>query len=152
MTNTVNKATLDLIKAFEGKKLTAYLDPIKIWTIGYGHTTAAGPPAVVPGMTITSDEAAAILAVDVGKFSAGVAKYVKVPVNDNQFGAMVSFAYNVGVGAFSRSTLLKKVNAGDFVGASAEFMKWTKAGGVVLKGLIRRREAERALFLSKTAG
>jgi len=137
---------IELIKEFEGLRLKAYLCPAKVWTIGYGHTTAAGPPIVQPGMSITSKQAEEILRSDLGKYEAGVLKLVKVPLTQGQFDALVSFAYNCGRGALGRSTLLKRVNAGRFDAVPAELMKWTKAGGRELAGLVRRRRAEAALW------
>jgi lysozyme len=137
---------VDLIKEFEGLRLKAYLCPARVWTIGYGHTTAAGPPIVQPGMTITKAQAEEILRSDLGKYEAGVLNLVKVSLTQSQFDALVSFAYNCGVGALARSTLLKRVNAGRFDAVPAELMKWTKAGGRELAGLVRRRRAEAALW------
>lgn len=137
---------IHLIKTFEGLRLMAYLCPANVWTIGYGHTTSAGPPVVQPGMTITKVEAEEILRSDLIKYEAGVLKLVKVPLTQGQFDALVSFAYNCGVGALAKSTLLKRVNAGRFGDVPAELMKWTKAGGRELAGLVRRRRAEAALW------
>jgi lysozyme len=146
----INKETLELIKDFEGLELKAYKDAVGVWTIGYGHTAAAGNPKPVSGMVITAKQAEDLLLKDMVKYENAVKKYVKVPLNDNQYGALVSFTYNLGEGNFSKSTLLKKVNAKDFAGAANEFAKWNKAGGKVLNGLTRRRAAEAALF--KKAG
>lgn len=148
----INQETLDHIKSSEGLRLKAYPDPGTggdPWTIGYGHTSRAGPPDVVRGMTITAAQAEDILRADIEKFSLGVEALIKVPVNENQFGALVSFAFNVGVGAFRSSTLLRKLNAGDYAGAANEFLKWTKADGKTLPGLVIRRKGERSLFLKK---
>ena len=109
----------------------------------------AGPPSVKRGMVITNQEAEAILRADVEKFAAKVAAVITVPVTENQFGAVVSFAFNVGIGNLRASTLLKKLNAKDYAGAANEFLKWTKAAGKVLPGLVTRRQEERALFLKK---
>ena len=147
MNNVINKATVDLVKSFEGLRTKAYQDSVKVWTIGYGHTAMSGPPSPQAGMVITEAEAEAILKSDLTKFATGVAILVKEPLTDNEFGAVVSFAFNVGLGNLKTSTLLKKLNAGDKVGASNEFAKWNKAGGKVLAGLTRRRAAEKALFL-----
>jgi lysozyme len=144
--NKINKETLNLIKEFEGLELKAYKDDVGVWTIGYGHTADAGDPKPVSGMVITAKQAEDLLLKDLKKYEADVQRYVKVPLNDNQYGALVSFDYNLGPGNFSKSTLLKKVNAKDFEGAANEFKKWNKAGGKVLKGLTRRRAAEKALF------
>lgn len=143
----LNKESLDLIKSFEGLELKAYKDSVGVLTIGYGHTSMAGDPVVKLGMTLTEKEATDLLSSDLLKYEAMVKRNVKVPLNPNQYGALVSFTYNLGEGNLKSSTLLKKVNAGDFTGASKEFQKWNKAGGKVLKGLTRRREAERVLFV-----
>jgi GH24 family phage-related lysozyme (muramidase) len=145
----INSAGLEIIKHFEGLELRAYQDPVGIWTIGYGHTAAAGPPTVTAGQTITEAEAEAILRRDLELFETGVRGLVKVPVNSNQFSALVSFSFNVGLGALETSTLLRKLNAGDYPGAANELPRWVKAGGQTLPGLVRRRDAERALFLSQ---
>lgn len=148
---TTNAAGRALIREFEGCHLTAYPDPAHGWsvpTIGVGHTSAAGPPKVTRGMTITADEADDILARDLGKFEAAVRSLVHVPLTDNQFAALVSFAFNLGPGNLSGSTLLRKLNRGDTAGAAAEFAKWNRAGGKVMRGLTRRRIAERDLFLT----
>lgn len=143
----LNKESINLIKSFEGIMLKAYRDSVGVLTIGYGHTTMAGPPAVIPGMIVTEVQATDLLASDLKKYCAMVDRNVKVELNPNQYGALVSFTYNLGEGSLKSSTLLKKVNVKDFVGASKEFAKWNHAGGQVLKGLTRRRMAEAALFL-----
>ena len=130
----------------EGLRLSAYRDAAGIWTIGYGHTAAAGPPVPVAGMTITAAEADAILGRDLARFEAAVTRLVTVALSQSEFDALVSFTFNVGEGALGRSTLLKKLNAGDRAGAAAEFGRWNKAGGRVLAGLTRRRAEERAMF------
>jgi len=142
----ISQRGIELIKEYEGLRLKAYLCPANVWTIGYGHTTSAGPPVVQPGMSITSKQAEEILRADLGKYEAGVLKLVKIPLTQGQFDALVSFAFNCGVGALARSTLLKRVNAGRFDAVPAELMKWTKAGGRELAGLVRRRRAEAALW------
>lgn len=140
---------LTIIKHFEGRELRAYQDSVGVWTIGYGHTSAAGPPRVTPGMTITEQQAEDILRQDLELFETGVRDLVKVAINQDQFAALVSFAFNVGLGALAESTLLRKLNSGDYQGAANEFPRWVKAGGQTLPGLVRRRDAERALFLSE---
>lgn len=130
----------------EGLRLSAYRDAAGVWTIGYGHTAAAGPPAPVSGMTITAPEADAILGRDLARFEAAVSRLVTVALAQGEFDALVSFTFNVGEGALARSTLLRKLNAGDRAGAAAEFGRWNKAGGRVLAGLTRRRAEERAMF------
>jgi len=137
---------LKLIKDFEGKRLQAYLCPAGVWTIGYGHTDAAGPPKVVPGMVITAREADEILSRDIRKYERAVNEAVTVYLSQNQFDALVSFCYNVGTGAFRKSTLVRKLNRGDYGSVPGELMKWNKAGGKELAGLTRRRRAEAALW------
>ena len=132
----------------EGLRLGAYRDAVGIWTIGYGHTAMAGPPAPAAGMTISNSEADAILARDLLRFETGVGRLVTVPLAQHEFDALVSFAFNVGEGALGRSTLLKRLNAGDRPAAAAQFGTWNKAGGRVLAGLTRRRAEERAMFSS----
>lgn len=144
----VSEEGLALIKEFEGLRLKAYKCPADVWTIGYGHTSAAGEPKVIPGMTITKEEAEEILKRDLVKYEKGVERLVKVQLKQGQFDALVGFAYNAGVGALEKSTLLRKVNAGKFDEVPAEFMKWTKAGGRELPGLVRRRRAEAKLWRS----
>ena len=142
----MSNAGIALIKEFEGCRLKAYRCPASVWTIGYGHTSAAGAPDVNPDSTITQDEAEEILRRDLQQYERGVEKMVKVEITQGQFDALVDFAYNAGVGALQKSTLLKKINAGDFDAAPTEFMKWTKGGGKELAGLVRRRRAEVKLW------
>lgn len=143
----VNQRTIDLIKHLEGCRLTAYRDVAGIWTIGFGTTAAAGlgiePRA---GMTITQEQADELLERAVDDFSASIAKLITVPVTLNEFGALVSLAYNIGVGAFSRSTVLRELNSGNKAAAGHAFHMWNKAGGHVVPGLVRRRELEHRLF------
>lgn len=137
----ISQAGLDLIKTFEGLRLNAYLCPANVWTIGYGTTNG-----VVPGMTITQDEAEGLLREDVEKFERDVLRLVTVPLEQHQFDALVSFTYNLGAGALGQSTLLRRLNAGEYSSAAAEFGKWVKAGNTTLPGLVRRRAAERKMF------
>jgi lysozyme len=139
---TSNKG-LDLIKRFEGLELKAYRCPAGIVTIGYGHTGAD----VKMGDVIIEQKATELLAKDLEIFENYVTKFLKVPVNQNQFDALVSFTYNVGAGNLKSSTLLRKLNTGDYKGASEEFKKWNKGGGKVLAGLTKRRNSEKELFL-----
>jgi lysozyme len=141
-----SEAGLKLVKSFEGLRLKAYRCPAGIWTIGYGHTTAAGPPEVREGMRITAADAEAILKRDLERFEAAVSAMVKVPLTQAQFDVLVSFAFNCGTAALRRSTLLKRVNQGAFDAVPVELMKWTKADGRELPGLVRRRRAEAALW------
>jgi len=146
---SVNKATLDLIKQFEGCKLTAYQDIVGIWTIGYG-TTAGADVGVKPayGMTITQERAEDLLRQGVEKFAATVDALITTSVNANEFGACVSLAYNIGPNAFAKSTVLRELNVGHKDKAAAAFRMWNQAGGEVIKGLVKRREAEIKLFLT----
>jgi lysozyme len=141
----INDAGLSLIESFEGDSLRAYPDPGtggEPWTIGYGHTAN-----VHPGMTITQDQAVAFLRNDVAVAEQAVVKLVQVVLNPNQFSALVSFEYNTGL--LAGSTLLRLINEKNFSGAADEFGKWVYAGGQIMGGLVRRRAAERALFLSE---
>lgn len=139
---------INLIKQFEGCRLTTYQDSVGVWTIGYGWTQPVDGKTVAKGMTITQQKADDLLKQGVVQFESGVNSLVKVQLNQNQFDALVDFAYNLGVNALKGSTLLKKLNTGDYAGAANEFTKWNKAGGKELAGLTRRREAEKSLFLS----
>lgn len=131
----------------EGNVLTAYRDSVGILTIGVGHTTAAGAPTVAPGMKITAAESDLILSRDLAKFETAVLAAVKVPISQNEFDALVSLAFNIGGGAFAKSTLVRKLNAGDKAGAAEQFLVWNKAGGKVINGLTKRRQSERLQFL-----
>jgi len=143
-----SEAGLALIQEFEGLRLTAYTCPAGILTIGYGHTSAAGLPTVTPKMKITKRVALDILRSDLGRFERGVNELLKVEVSGNQFDVLVSFSYNCGLGALKKSTLLKRVNAKRFDDVPAELMKWTRGGGKVLPGLVRRRRAECEMWRS----
>jgi len=138
-----------LVKKFEGCKLTAYRCPAGVCTIGYGHTSAAGNPAVNDGMKITQVQAEGILRTDLVKYETAVHDMIQQPLTQHQFDVLVDFCYNAGDGNLKSSTLLKKVNAGKFDDVPAELMKWTKGkipgkGTQVLPGLLRRRQAESA--------
>ncbi|MCU3050307.1 lysozyme [Enterobacter roggenkampii] len=137
-----------LIKQFEGCKLTAYQDSVGVWTIGYGWTQPVDGKPIRAGMTIKQETAERLLKTGLVSYESDVSRLVKVGVTQGQFDALVSFTYNLGSRSLSTSTLLRKLNAGDYAGAADEFLRWNKAGGKVLNGLTRRREAERALFLS----
>ena len=133
-----------LICSFEGLELKAYLDSANIWTIGYGTIIRNGVK-VKKGDTCTIEQAKAYMASDLKSFESAVNK-VKVPLNQNQYDALVSLAYNIGVNAFANSTLLKKLNAQDYKGAAAQFDVWNKVKGKVVQGLVNRRAKERKLF------
>ena len=146
----VSAAGRKAIAAHEGVRLKAYPDPAtggEPWTIGCGHTSAAGAPKVTKGMTITAEECDEILSRDLAVFERAVESAVKVQLNQNQFDALVSFTFNVGAGNLQESTLLRKLNAKDYRGAADQFGVWNKAAGKVMKGLTSRRADERALFL-----
>lgn len=137
-----------LIKQFEGCKLTAYQDSVGVWTIGYGWTQPVDGKPIRAGMTIKQETAERLLRTGLVSYESDVSRLVKVGLTQWQFDALVSFTYNLGARSLSTSTLLRKLNAGDYAGAADEFLRWNKAGGKVLNGLTRRREAERALYLS----
>lgn len=144
---SVNGATINLIKEFEGFSAEAYLDPVGICTIGYGTTERAGVGIVpVLGMAITKEEAEWYLEQVVKKFASQIAQHITQPINENEFGAYVSLAYNIGPNAFAKSSSLRHFNAGNKEKAAANILLWNKAGGKVLKGLVRRRAAEKVLF------
>lgn len=153
MSRSVNQATVNLVKSFEGLYLNAYKCPAGVWTIGYGHTGLKHQDGTVfPGRKITEAEANELLAYDLGVFAPGVEALLlarpREEINDNMFGALVSFAFNCGLGALKRSTLLQRVNSRDYGNAPVAFLAWNKAGGKVLRGLTRRRQSEANLFCS----
>jgi lysozyme len=163
----ISEQGLDLIKSFEGipdgdpstVNVDPYLDPVGIWTIGWGHAISAGG-AYLRGKSnrkaamdlypggITLEQAETLLRGDLLDTCRDVEAAVDIPLTDNQFAALVSFTFNLGAGNLAKSTLLKKLNAGDYASAAAEFAKWNKAGGKVLAGLVKRRAAEAELFES----
>jgi lysozyme len=139
-----NPEGIALIKSFEGCVLHVYPDPVtggEPYTAGYGHTGG-----LHPGDKITQAQADAWLAQDLTKFEAGVNDLCSVSLNTNQFSALVCFAYNVGMGALVKSTLMRLINAGDFTDAAEHFSSWVYAGGRIIPGLVRRRTAEAGLF------
>lgn len=141
----INEKGLALLKRFEGCRLVVYKDAVGLHTVGWGHMD----PALILGTKITQEEADSLLKEDLERFERGVYNVAAAPISSNEFSALVCFAYNVGLGAFANSTLLSKLNAGDKAGAAKEFLKWTRAGGTVLRGLVKRRQAEMELFLEK---
>ena len=147
MTRQISPHGLEKLKQWEGLKTKAYKDAGGVWTIGYGHTATAGDPKPKVGMVITAADAERILLKDLTQYEAAIENNVKVKLNDNQFAALVSFAFNVGIQAFKNSTLLKKLNQGNFDAVPTELMKWTKAGGKKLQGLVNRRRAEGYLWM-----
>lgn len=150
MARTVTAETIEHVKRWEGCRLQAYPDPGSRdgtpWTIGYGHTSDAHMQ-VYKGLSISQAQADAALEHDLNETAAAVDGLVKVSLNDNQFGALVSFTFNVGVGAFKGSTLLKKLNAGDYAAVPAQLARWNKNDGAVMPGLTNRRAAEAGLWV-----
>jgi lysozyme len=140
------KPGLDIIRHFEGLRLRAYLCPGNIWTIGYGHTRTA-----VKGRIITEAEANELLRSDLSDTEWAIKGLIPHTTLQHEFDALVSLAFNIGWGAFTRSTLLKKFRAGDIAGAAEEFDRWVFANKVRLNGLVARRAAEKALFLQKSS-
>ena len=144
----VNQRAIDLIKEFEGFRNTTYRDSAQVLTIGYGTTGRAGVGIdPYPGQTITKAEAEWYLQKAVEKFATIIRPAITAPINDNEFGAFVSLAYNIGPSAFKRSSALRHFNAGDKERAGKSILLWNRAGGKVLAGLVRRRNAEKSLFL-----
>lgn len=136
------------IELWEGTILTAYNDGTGVWTIGTGHTTAAGPPTVVPGMRITADQADAILTADLASVEIDVNRLVTATLNQNQFDALVSFHYNTG--ALGRSNVLRAINSNELSAVPADLNMWVMGGGRVMEGLVKRRRAEGVLFNTGT--
>ena len=132
---------IDLIKHFEGCELKAYICPANVWTIGYGHTKG-----VLDGDVITETQAHEMLVEELIEYENYINNAVTVSLNQNQFDAMVSWVYNLGSGNLNSSTLLKVLNSGDYAGVPEQIMRWNKAGGKVLAGLTKRRQAEADLF------
>ena len=135
---------LALIKKFEGCELKAYQCSAGVWTIGYGHTKD-----VVEGMEITQEQAEQMLVDELHEYESYINKYVTVALSQNQFDALVSWVYNLGPVNLTASTMLKVLNSGEYEDVPAQMKRWNKAGGKVLEGLIRRREAEACLFVGK---
>lgn len=149
MARKINSAGLKLVQKFEGLKLEAYLCPAGVWTIGYGHTRD-----VKKGSKITTEEANNLLALDLAECGEQIQKYVRVPLHDNQFAALASFVFNVGIGSLIASSLLRRLNNGDYDCVPTELSKWVKATNpktgkkVTLTGLVKRRAAEGQLWLN----
>lgn len=138
-------AGLTLIKSFEGLSLEKYRDAVGKWTIGYGHLIL--PNENFP-QALSKVEAEDLLRADLGTTERGIHRLVTVDLNQNQFDALVAFAFNVGLGNLQNSTLLRLLNQGQYQEAADQFPRWNKAGGKILAGLTRRRDAERALFMA----
>jgi lysozyme len=156
MPRAVPEAAVDLIRRAEGfhrllpdGRVGTYLCPANVWTVGWGQTTdAEGRPLTATSGPFTREECEALFGRDLARFAAGVGRLLRVPVTGNQFGALVSLAYNLGLRRLQASTLLRHVNAGRWDLAADEFPRWVMAGGRRLPGLVLRRAAERALFLA----
>lgn len=145
---SVSNKGVDLICEFEGKRLVAYDDGVGIWTIGFGTIKYPNGVRVKKGDTCTLEQAKEYMRHDLIEFEHTVNSSVKVPLNQNQFDALVSLAYNIGSSAFKSSTLVKKLNTGDYQGAADQFNVWINAGGKRIQGLVNRRDREKLLFLS----
>lgn len=143
----LSQSGIAALKMREGRRLTAYRDTQNVFTIGYGHTSAAGPPAVISGMTITDAECDEIFARDLVKYETTVSDAIKVPIGQNQFDACVSLCYNIGQSGFAKSTVVKRINAGDMAGAAQAFMMWNKPPEI-----IGRRRGEMQQFMKANNG
>jgi GH24 family phage-related lysozyme (muramidase) len=145
----ISEKGINLIKHFEGCHLEPYRDPIGLYTIGWGRLIGDGKSLPIEYFRkFTQEEVDAMLVEDLKRFERGVSRLCPTGLTQSRFDALVSFAFNLGLGNLQISTLRAKHNRGDFVGAANEFPRWNKAGGKVLRGLTRRREAEKALYLS----
>lgn len=142
----ISEKGIDFIRQAEGERLIAYQDIVGVWTIGVGHTGFVDGKPVARGMTITKEKSREILKADLVRFERAVNANVNVPLTQNQFDALVSLAFNIGEGAFSRSTLVRKLNVSDYNGASQQFLVWKNAGGKVSQGLLNRRKREKDMF------
>lgn len=139
----IPQSAATLIKHFEGCRYKAYKDGGGVLTIGYGHTG----PDVESGLSIALEEANTLLLKDLEKAAQAVLRLTKRPLTDNQYAALISFVFNVGAGAYQRSTLRQRINRNDLHGLEAQFCRWSKDNGIVVNGLLRRRKAESRLFL-----
>ena len=145
----INERGIEMVKSFEGISLKPYLCPANVWTVGYGATrSSTGRPIDQDMEPITEAEAEALLIRDLESSEGWVRRLIKTALTENQYSALTSFTFNVGAGALQRSTLRMKLNRGEYQGAADEFPKWRIAGGRILAGLVRRRTAEKALFLA----
>ena len=142
MSRRINQAGIDLIRHYEGCRLSAYLCPAGKWTIGVGHTG----PEVHQGQTITEEQAMALLHKDLAWAEAAVERLITVPLTDNQFAALVSFTFNVGAAALEKSTLRQHLNAGDYDAVPEQLMRWIRSKGKILNGLVARRQGEGELW------
>ena len=144
---SVSNKGVDLICEFEGEQLIAYDDGVGVWTIGFGTIKYPNGVRVKKGDTCTLEQAKDYMRHDLIEFEHTVNSSVKVPLNQNQFDALVSLAYNIGSNAFKSSTLVKKLNTGDYQGAADQFDVWVNGGGKRIQGLVNRRDREKLLFL-----
>jgi lysozyme len=143
----IDKRGEELLHTSEGLELKAYLDTGGVWTIGWGNTSINGKP-VTKGMTCTKEEADEEWRKDVDEAEASVKKLVKVPLTQGQFNALVDFVYNVGEGQFSKSTLLRLLNKGDYEGACKQFPRWVYDNGKKINGLVKRNRKRQEMFMS----
>ena len=145
MTRQLPDSAIEIVTRFEGCELKSYQCPAGVWTIGYGCTGGN----IVPGLVITEEVAEEWLHRDLTEVMGRVLKLIQIPLSDNELAAILSFVYNVGIGNFQSSTMYRKLLSHDYAGAADEFPRWTRAAGKVLPGLIKRRAAEKELFLKK---
>ena len=145
---SISAKGIDLICEFEGNRLSAYDDGVGIWTIGFGTIKYPNGARVKKGDTCTLEQAKDYMRHDLIEFEHAINSSVKAQLTQNQFDALVSLAYNIGSNAFKSSTLVKKLNSGDYKGAADQFNVWVNAGGKRMQGLVNRREKEKVLFLS----
>ncbi len=145
----ISQKGMQLISNFEGLRLNAYQDSVGVWTIGFGTTVFPHGKSVQDGDCCTIQQAEAYMLHDLARFENAVSKVVIVPLQQHQFDALVSLAYNIGIRAFQNSTLVKLLNTGDYLAASQQFDVWIKAGGRTVQGLVNRRAIEKTLFLGK---
>lgn len=145
----ISERGLNLIKRYEGLRLRPYKCPAGLWTVGYGHVIGDGRTLPESARrTYAKEEVDSLLQKDVARFERGVLRLCPVPLTQGQFDALVSFSFNLGLGNLQRSTLRMKTNRGEIARASKEFLKWVRANGKVLSGLVNRRKDEARLFLS----
>jgi lysozyme len=143
----IPQQAVDLVKQFEGTRLTSYQDSAGFWTVGVGHKNATPPPCPDCIITITQEQADEYLQNDLKHTADGVMRLVTVPLTDEQLSALISFAFNLGLHSLQTSTLLKELNSGNYAAAAQQFLQWDHSGVIVVAGLERRRQAEHDLFM-----
>jgi lysozyme len=143
-----NEAGLDLIKHYEGRRLTSYLCPAQVWTVGYGAIRYFDGEPVPPNVTITEQEADDLLRRDLIDTEDFVSRLIRVPLTENQFSATVSLVFNIGAGNFQRSQIRQRINRKNYDGAASIWWQWRRGGGRILPGLVKRRESERQLWMT----